>query len=89
MVVIKRDGREVEFSKEKIVNAVSKAFISSIGKNNTKIAEKIANEIEVENSDKDKIDISTIEKMVYEKLISNRHRNVARTYEGYRAVREY
>lgn len=89
MIVIKRDGREVPFEKGKIVDAISKAFVASIGKNNEKIVNKIANEIEEEGVNEEKVSITSIEQKVYNKLISNKYKNVARTYEGYRAVREY
>lgn len=89
VTVIKRDGTKVPFDKNKIIIAINKAFVASIGQKNSKIAESIANEIECECSSEKEVSISAIEKKVYEKLISNRHENVARTYEGYRAVREY
>lgn len=87
MVIIKRDGQEVEFDKQKIITAIEKAMRSEIGKPNTKIATKIADEIESEIIDKKSI--TDIEKMVYEKLIAHKQKNVAKAYEGYRAVREY
>ena len=51
MIVIKRDGREVDFDKSKIFNAVYKAF-EQLGKpveEATQISGKIANEIESTN----------------------------------------
>lgn len=89
MNVIKRDGREVAFDKQKITNAVSKAFKASIGKDNPRISEKIATEIEEENKNREYISIAEIEQLVYSKLIKSKHQNVARSYEGYRAIREY
>lgn len=89
MNVIKRDGREVAFNKQKIANAISKAFKASIGKDNPRISEKIATEIEEENKDRECISIAEIEQLVYSKLIKSKHQNVARSYEGYRAIREY
>lgn len=89
MLVIKRDGRQVDFDKSKIYKAVNKAFKSGIGKNNDYIANKIADEIEAEYAERDVVLITEIETSVYDNLIKNRYKNVARTYEGYRAVREY
>ena len=45
MKVIKRDGREVDFDKSKIVSAIRKAMCS-VGTNETFLANKIATEIE-------------------------------------------
>lgn len=87
MIVIKRDGTTEEFNKQKIINAIEKAMESEIGKPNSKIALAIAEEIESSNIDT--FNISDIEKLVYEKLIAHKQKNVARAYEGYRAVREY
>lgn len=47
MKVIKRDGREVDFEKEKIVKAIEKAFLS-IGKSGYSIPKMIASDIELE-----------------------------------------
>lgn len=89
MTVIKRNGTEVPFQKEKISIAIQKAMKASIGKINIKTADAIANEIEAEVSHQDKVTIAQIEQLVYSKLIKHRHSNTARAYEGYRAVREY
>ncbi len=89
MHVIKRDGREVEFDKSKISSAISKAMQASIGRINEKLAIKISDEIETELSNSDNVNIKQIEQLVYSKLIKYRQQNVAKTYEGYRAVREY
>ena len=69
-IVIKRDGREVPFKKEKIANDIS-------------------DDIEIELKDIDKVSISQIEELVYNKLISKKQRLTAKAYEDYRAVREY
>ena len=88
MTVIKRNGMEVTFDKNKISNAIQKAMLAEIGRANTKLAEKIALEIEQE-LDNEVVEISEIEKLVYAKLIRYKQSNVARAYENYRAVREY
>lgn len=85
--VIKRDGRVVDFDTGRIISAIERAFIAEIGNTNTRVASSIAREIE-EGIDND-ISVSEIEQMIYNKLISHKYKNVARAYEGYRAVREY
>ena len=89
MIVIKRNGTEVPFQKEKISIAIEKAMKAAIGKINTKIANNIASEIEEEIKEQNKITISQIEQLVYTKLIKHRQANTAKAYEGYRAIREY
>ena len=87
--VIKRDGTEVDFNKDKIQNAILKAMKNGSGIVKPKIADDIANEIYEENQDKDKLSISAIENMVYDKLISKKQRLTAKAYEGYRSIREF
>ena len=89
--VIKRDCSEVSFDKSKISNAILKAMKNGSGIIKLKIADDIANEIEqycIDN-ELDDIDISDIESMVYDKLISKKQRLTAKSYEGYRRVREF
>lgn len=89
--VIKRDCSEVSFDKSKISNAILKAMKNGSGIIKPKIADDIANEIEkycVDNQ-LDEIDISDIEAMVYDKLISKKQRLTAKSYEGYRRIREF
>lgn len=63
-------------------------MLAEVGRANTKLAEKIALEIEQE-LDSEVVGISEIEKLVYAKLIRYKQSNVARAYENYRVVREY
>ena len=65
MSVIKRDGRKVDFDKQKIIIAIGKAQHSLL-KDNKKIAESIAEEIAQEYIMLQEIDIKRIEKMVFE-----------------------
>lgn len=88
MIVIKRDGRKVDFDKSKIVVAISKAQHSLL-KDNEKIANSIAEEITQEALMLQELDIKRIEKMVFDLLVKHKQKDVARAYEGYRAVREY
>lgn len=91
MKVIKRDGREVEFDKAKINNAILKAMKNGSGILRPNVAEDISLEIEREFLyDKlDEIEISTIESKVFDKLIDKNERLTAKAYEGYRKVREF
>ncbi len=87
--VIKRDCTEDTFKKEKISTAILKAMKNGSGIVKPKIAESIANEIEEECKDREEIDISEIEAMVFDKLITKKQRLTARAYEGYRSTREF
>lgn len=87
--VVKRNGEVVPFNKEKISIAILKAMKYGSGVEKEKIANDIANEIETELQDIDRAQISDIEALVYNKLITKKQRNTAKAYESYRAVREY
>lgn len=89
--VIKRNGNLVDFDKSKISIAIQKAMIAGIGKSNSKVADNIATkiQIELEESNQSQVSIHDIETMVYNQLIKNKKSQVAKAYEGYRAVREY
>lgn len=87
--VIKRDCTEVDFDKNRIINAIMKAMKNGSGIVKPKIAEYIANEIYEECKNKDEVSISEIEGMVYDKLISKKQRLTAKAYEGYRSIREF
>ena len=89
MKVIKRDATVVDFKKEKITNAILKAMKNGSGIVKPKIAEDIADEIYSECEKREEVDISEIESMVYDKLISKRQRLTAKAYEGYRSIREF
>lgn len=87
--VVKRNGKVVPFNKEKISTAILKAMRYGSGVEKEKIANDIANEIESELQDVNEVQISEIENLVYNKLISKKQRVTAKAYEDYRAVREY
>ena len=87
--VVKRDGRIVPFNKEKIIAAILKAMEYGNGIKKEKIANDIADEIEIELKDIGEVTISDIEGLVYNKLISKKQKLTAKAYEDYRAVREY
>lgn len=87
--VLKRDGREVDFDKDKIKNAILKAMKQGSNIVKEKIADDIANEIAIELENVEIVSISDIESRVYSKLIAKKQKVTARAYEGFRAVREY
>ena len=84
MNVIKRDGREVAFDKEKIKLAILKAFIE-VDKEATVYAKdkarEIANYIESLNQT---LEVEQIQDIVEDKLMSSNRKDVARTYIIYR-----
>lgn len=93
LIVIKRDGRKVEFDKSKIREAVLKAFIDVDGEE-TQYAKDKAKEIAnyVENYIKD-LSVEEIQDMVEAKLMTSNRKDVARSYIIYRndraRVRQY
>lgn len=89
MRVIKRNCTLVDFDKQKISNAILKAMKNGSGIVKEKIAYDIANEIELELQGQEEIEISDIENLVFDKLISKKQRLTAKAYEDYRAVREF
>ena len=89
MIVVKRDGRQVPFDKNKIETAILRAMHQGSGVIKDKIAVDIANEIENELINTESVNISQIELLVYTKLISKKQKLTAKAYEDYRAVREY
>ena len=84
MVVLKRDGRQVEFDKSKIFNAVYKAFeqLNKPSDEATQIAGKIANEIEA--GCKNGCSVEDIQDIVEKKLMASSHKDVAKAYINYR-----
>lgn len=86
--VIKRDGSYVDFCSDKIYKAILKAMPSGSGVDK-KVASEVAEEIKSECCNEEEVDISEIESMVYDKLIDKGHRLTAKSYEGYRRIREF
>lgn len=87
MSVIKRDGRKVNFDKDKIKVAVLKAFIDVDGEETTYAKEK-ARDIAscIESLDKD-MSVEEIQDVVEEKLMASNRKDVARAYIIYRNER--
>lgn len=84
MRVTKRDGRQVDFDKSKIFNAVFKAFgqLNKPAIESTQIAGQIAEEIESEY--KDGGSVEDIQDMVENKLMGTYYKDVAKAYITYR-----
>lgn len=87
--VVKRDCEYTDFDKNKIYTAIMKAMKNGSGIIKPKIAIEIANEIYEENKEKEELNISDIELLVYDKLISKKQKLTAKAYEGYRSIREF
>ena len=84
MTVTKRDGRQVEFDKDKIVKAISKAFVevySTVTDEMSGFANKIATEISSKEAD---MSVEEIQDVVTKKLMLSRYKDVARRYIEYR-----
>ena len=87
--VIKRDGREEEFRKEKIKDAVLKAFIDvdeDVSQEALNIADKIATEIS--NIKKQSMGVEDIQDEVVRKLMATSRKDVASGYVEYRYKRQ-
>lgn len=86
MIVIKRDGRKVEFDKSKIVDAIAKAFKSceyeTIPYHSIM---KIASEIE--GVKRAKLTVEEIQDIVEKKLMSSTYKDVAKAYITHRNLR--
>ena len=83
MIVIKRDGRQVEFEKEKIYNAITKSFNSLNKQVDENTINKIAKEIEALNKT---LNVEEIQDMVEKKLMASSHKDVAKAYINYRQL---
>lgn len=87
--VIKRDSSVADYDKDKIYNAIMKAMTFGSGIVHPNIAQKIADDITTELYHNDEVSIYDIEAMVFKKLIECGETLTARSYEGYRSVREF
>lgn len=87
-ITVKRDGRKEEFDKDKISNAIKKAFIEVDGDIDDKaeaIVDKIANEIA--SVRKEEMSVEDIQDMVEQKLMCSSRKDVAKCYILYRNER--
>ena len=88
MLVIKRNGQKAEFDKNKIINAINKAFIEIDGQlyeNDT--ANSIADEIAFLNKEK-LLGVEEIQDLVEDYLMRSERRDVARAYIRFRYRKE-
>ena len=93
MTVIKRDGREVDYERDKIKTAIHRAMVESGEDAGEKDAEKVA--VEVEKSLKSKYysqdevpKVEEIQDLVEEKLMKSAYVTTAKTYILYRSKRQ-
>ena len=86
MIVTKRNGRQVDFDKSKIYNAVYKAFeqLNKPVDEAAQVAGKIASEIEA--NCKDGCSVEDIQDIVEKKLMASSHKDVAKAYINYRQL---
>ena len=94
MEVRKRNGSLVEFDKSKIENAILLAMKNGSAILKPKIAEEIANEIEEQYIEEQKIleseiPIEDIEDLAFSKLIKKKQKLTAKAYESFRSIREF
>ncbi|WP_410772105.1 anaerobic ribonucleoside-triphosphate reductase [Fontibacillus sp. BL9] len=87
MIVIKRDGSEVAFNQQKIIDAICAAMISTKKKGDSELAQKIADKVTRKISKLEKVDIEHIQDEVQSALMNSRRKDAAEAYIGYREVR--
>lgn len=83
--VIKRDGSIVEFDKDRIVRAITMAFKQSSEPLNKELANKIATQIE--NLDNKRMSVEEIQDLVVKKLMASSEKDIAISYQSYRAIK--
>ena len=93
MLIVKRDGTQVQFDKDKIINAINKAFIEVDSKlYETDTAYDIAVEIEQtarQLAKEDRIlSVESIQDLVEDYLMRSERKDVARAYIRYRYKKE-
>ena len=93
MMVIKRDGTKVPFNKEKIINAINKAFIEVDGQlyetdTAKDIADDLAIHVEAFDNIGEYLSVEDIQDRVEDFLMQSERRDVARAYIRYRYKKE-
>ena len=85
--VIKRDGRTVDFDKNKIKESVQKAYMEVDGEIDSHARDKAAEIARyVESLDKE-LSVEEIQDIVENKLMGSNRKDVARAYIVYRSTR--
>lgn len=86
--ILKRDGRYTDFDREKIVNAILKAFIAVDGEATDYAKEKAENiATYIEDNCKQELTVEEIQDLVEKGLMSTKRKDVARAYITYRNER--
>ncbi len=87
--VVKRDGREVDFDKEKIIKAITKAFVEVYPESLTDEMHDFCCRIatEIESKVEDRVDVEQIQDVVERKLMKSAYKDVAKAYINYRYER--
>lgn len=91
MNVLKRDGRIVQFNKEKVINAILKAFLAVDGEITDYAsikAQNIADYIASIPTSKDELSVEEIQDYVERGLMSLKRKDVAKAYILYRKQRD-
>ena len=93
MIVIKRDGREVPFNKQKIIDAISKAM-RQVGVTDLSLASTVADSVfshfykeDGENTNEVKVKVEEIQDIVEDNLMSI-NKDVAKCYIKYRYLHD-
>ena len=86
--VIKRNGKKVQFNKQKIIDAILRAWkqIEEVNEGANLLAEKIADTIEQRNEDVLKVE--DIHNIIEQKLMASSHKDIAREYIEYRQLKQ-
>lgn len=84
MKITKRDGRKVEFDSDKIVKAISKAFIEVYPDGLTDEMQACAHRIANEVAAHDGLTVEEIQDTVVRKLMASKYKDVAKAYVEYR-----
>ncbi len=88
MQVIKRDGRLVEFKRERIIDAISKAMSHTIEGIDLDLANKIAESVEKQFENQTQVTVYEIQDAVEKKLMGSSRKEVAQSYITYRYNRD-
>ncbi|MGG0823247.1 anaerobic ribonucleoside-triphosphate reductase [Paenibacillus turicensis] len=86
-LVIKRDGSEVAFDLQKIIDAICAAMEATEKKVDMAIAKQVAVQVTNDISTADKVDIEHIQDLVQHHLMNSPRQDVAEAYIGYREIR--
>lgn len=88
MQVVKRDGRMVEYNRERIIKAVSLAMMQTPTGVDVELANKIADAVEKQLEGKIQTTVYEIEDLVEKRLMASSRKEVAQMYITYRYNRD-